>query len=105
MCLGAAGCRAVVAESFARIFFRNAIATGELYPVESNTRLCEQLQTGDEIEVDLNGKCLTVIASGTTYALCELGDAKSVIDQGGLFEYARQTGMIPHQTTGSAGSR
>jgi 3-isopropylmalate/(R)-2-methylmalate dehydratase small subunit len=30
--LGSAGCKIVVAESFARIFFRNAIATGELYP-------------------------------------------------------------------------
>src|SRR5260370_11841902 len=33
--LGAAGCQVVVAESFARIFFRNSIATGELYPYES----------------------------------------------------------------------
>ncbi len=31
--LGAAGGKAVVAESFARIFFRNCVATGELYPV------------------------------------------------------------------------
>ena len=30
--LGAAGIRAIVAESYARIFFRNAIATGEQYP-------------------------------------------------------------------------
>src|SRR6202521_3398939 len=33
--LGAAGCQVVVAESFARIFFRNSVATGELYPYES----------------------------------------------------------------------
>src|SRR3990172_10944299 len=33
--LGAAGCQAVVAESFARIFFRNCVATGELYPVDA----------------------------------------------------------------------
>src|SRR5476651_1335258 len=33
--MGAAGCEVVVAESFARIFFRNSIATGELYPYES----------------------------------------------------------------------
>src|SRR5262249_5629349 len=30
--LGSAGCRVVLAESFARIFFRNCVATGELYP-------------------------------------------------------------------------
>ena len=33
--LGAAGVEAVVADSFARIFFRNCVATGELYPYDS----------------------------------------------------------------------
>jgi 3-isopropylmalate/(R)-2-methylmalate dehydratase small subunit len=33
--LGAAGLEAVVAQSYARIFFRNCTATGELYPCES----------------------------------------------------------------------
>src|SRR5271156_4508247 len=36
--LGAAGVRAVVAQSYARIFFRNSVATGELYPYESVER-------------------------------------------------------------------
>jgi 3-isopropylmalate/(R)-2-methylmalate dehydratase small subunit len=35
--LGAAGVEAVVAESYARIFFRNSVATGELYPYESDS--------------------------------------------------------------------
>ena len=33
--LGSAGCKIVLAESFARIFFRNSVATGELYPCKS----------------------------------------------------------------------
>ena len=37
--LGAAGTKAVVAESYARIFFRNSVATGELYPLECRERL------------------------------------------------------------------
>ena len=37
--IGAAGGSAVVAESYARIFFRNCVATGELYPVETAKRL------------------------------------------------------------------
>src|SRR5947207_2187652 len=32
--LGSAGCKIVLAESFARIFFRNAFAIGQLYPCE-----------------------------------------------------------------------
>ena len=38
--LGSAGCKVVLAESFARIFFRNSVATGELYPCEAVDRLC-----------------------------------------------------------------
>lgn len=92
--LGAAGGQAVVAESFARIFFRNCIATGELYPLESPERLCEVLATGMTVSIDLEAGTLLVEDTGTTYALNPLGDAKDVIDNGGLFEHARRTGMI-----------
>jgi 3-isopropylmalate/(R)-2-methylmalate dehydratase small subunit len=92
--LGAAGCQAVVAESFARIFFRNCVATGELYPVEAATRLCDTLKTGEEVELDLDANTLKVIATGKVFALKALGDARPVIDAGGIFEYARQSGMI-----------
>ena len=52
--MGSADCQLVLAESFARIFFRNCVATGELYPCECPERLCEILQTGDVISVDLD---------------------------------------------------
>jgi len=39
--LGSAGCKVVLAQSFARIFFRNSIATGVLYPCECVERLCD----------------------------------------------------------------
>jgi 3-isopropylmalate/(R)-2-methylmalate dehydratase small subunit len=92
--LGAAGCQAVIAEGFARIFFRNSVATGELYPVETAHRLCDIIHTGDEIELDLDRNTATVIATGQKYATKPLGDVRPVIDAGGLFNYARQTGMI-----------
>jgi len=91
--LGAAGVRAVVAESYARIFFRNCMATGELYPVESPKRLCDLLKTGDEVTLDLEAGTLTT-AAGETHPLQPLGDAKDVIDAGGLFAFARKSGMI-----------
>jgi len=93
--LGSAGCRVVVAESFARIFFRNAVATGELYPCESVDRLCERLQTGQVVTVDLDKSVLRVEATGQTYRLKPLGEVRPVIEAGGLFNYARKTGMIP----------
>jgi 3-isopropylmalate/(R)-2-methylmalate dehydratase small subunit len=95
--LGAAGCEAVVAESFARIFFRNSVATGELYPVESTARICEAIQTGDEIELDLDANTLTILKSSKVFPTKSLGDARPVIDAGGLFDFARKSGMIQAQ--------
>jgi 3-isopropylmalate/(R)-2-methylmalate dehydratase small subunit len=92
--LGAAGCKAVVAESFARIFFRNSVATGELYPVETPTRLCDALRTGDDVELDLDANTLRVASTGKVVVLKPLGDAKPVVETGGLFEFARRSGMI-----------
>ncbi len=95
--MGAADCKLVVAESFARIFFRNCVATGELYPVESPERLCEALKTGDVVTVNLDTATLKVQATGKTYSLKPLGEVRPVVDAGGLFNFARQSGMIPAQ--------
>jgi 3-isopropylmalate/(R)-2-methylmalate dehydratase small subunit len=92
--LGAAGCKAVIAKSFARIFFRNCIATGEVYPVEINDDLNQLLKTGDEIEIDLDHKTIKVSKTGRTYSTRDLGAVKEVIDAGGIFNFARNSGMI-----------
>jgi 3-isopropylmalate/(R)-2-methylmalate dehydratase small subunit len=92
--MGSAGCKIVLAESFARIFFRNCVATGELYPCESTERICEVLKTGDVVTLDLNAATVTLKSSGKTYNFKPLGDVRPVVDAGGLFNYARQTGMI-----------
>jgi 3-isopropylmalate/(R)-2-methylmalate dehydratase small subunit len=93
--LGSAGCRVVLAESFARIFFRNCIATGELYPCELTVRLCERVKTGDVVTVDLDASTVRLHATGEVVPLKPLGDARPVIDAGGIFNDARQTGMMP----------
>ena len=103
--IGAAGGRAVVAESYARIFFRNCVATGELYPVESPTRLVDEFVTGDEAELDLDAGTLTNLRTGARITLNPLGDARPVIDAGGLFAYARQSGMIPGGGAADSGAR
>ena len=50
--LGSANSKLVLAESFARIFFRNCVATGEP-TCECLDRLCDILKTGDVVTVDL----------------------------------------------------
>ena len=92
--LGASGAEVVVAETFARIFFRNCVATGELYPYESTQRLCDSIQTGDEVTIDFDENELTHKPSGKVFPLKPLGDVREVVDAGGLFDYARKTGMI-----------
>jgi 3-isopropylmalate/(R)-2-methylmalate dehydratase small subunit len=92
--LGAAGVQAVVAESYARIFFRNTVATGELYPLETGQRLCDVFKTGDEAQISLKLFTITRKATGQVYPLKALGAVAPVIAAGGLFAYARNTGMI-----------
>ena len=96
--LGSANCKVVVAESFGRIFFRNCVATGELYPCECVDRLCEVMKTGEIVTVDLDAATVKVEATGKVYSLKPLGDVRAVVDAGGLFNYARQNGMIPART-------
>jgi len=92
--MGSANCQLVLAESFARIFFRNCVATGELYPCEITERLCDVLKTGDVVTVDLDKATVTAQTSGKVYAFKPLGDVRPVVDAGGIFNYARQSGMI-----------
>ena len=95
--MGSAASKIVIAESFARIFFRNCVATGELYPCECLDRLCDVLHTGDVVTVDLDAATVTVKSTGKIYSFKPLGDVRPVVDAGGLFNYARQSGMIPAQ--------
>jgi len=92
--LGSASCKIVLAESFARIFFRNCVATGELYPCECQDRLCDILKTGDVVSVDLDASTVTVKQTGKVYTFKPLGEVRPVVDAGGLFNFARQSGMI-----------
>ena len=92
--LGSAACRIILAESFARIFFRNCVATGELYPCEMTERLCDTLKTGDVVTVDLDKATVTMKATGKVFNFKPLGDVRPVVDAGGLFNFARNSGMI-----------
>ena len=92
--LGAAGCRAVVAMSYARIFFRNSVATGEVYPCETEADLTREFKTGDEAELNLDAGTLARCADGKVFAMLPLGSVAPVVEAGGMFEYARKVGMI-----------
>ncbi len=93
--LGAAGAKAVVAQSYARIYFRNCMATGELYPLESADRLCDKFETGQEARISIPDEIIENKTTGKSYSLRPPGEVVPVIQAGGLFGYARESGMIP----------
>ncbi len=94
LALAVAGCRTVVAESYARIFYRNSVNGGYLVPLETPRRLIDEVATGSEVEVDLEQSKLTDLTSGKTYDLRGMGDVAEIIEAGGIFAYARKTGML-----------
>jgi len=92
--LDAAGVEVVIAEFYARIFFRNSVNGGYLIPYESKERLCETIKTNDELEVDISKNSLKNITSGEVYELKPLGDILPIIQAGDIFAYAKETGML-----------
>jgi 3-isopropylmalate/(R)-2-methylmalate dehydratase small subunit len=94
LAIAEANCHVVIAESYARIFYRNSINGGYLVPLETPARLIDQVSTGDEIEVDLEKNQLANITTGENFALNPLGEVSEIVEAGGVFAYARQTGML-----------
>ena len=93
--LDAAGIKAVVAEFYARIFFRNSVNGGYLMPFECKKRLCDVVCTGDELELDTEKALLHNRTTKETYELSPLGDVAPIVLEGGLFPFARKAGMLP----------
>lgn len=92
--LDAAGIGAVVAEFYARIFYRNAVNGGYLIPFETGDRLCEKICTGDELRLDVEKAVLHNVTTGEQWTLKPLGEVAPILDAGGLFPYAKKVGML-----------
>ena len=85
----AAGISCVIAETFARIFYRNAINIG--LPIVECKEAAQEIEAGDEVEVDFDSGVITDKTKGTTYQ----GQAfpefmQRIIDCEGLVNYINQ---------------
>ncbi len=79
--LKALGVKAVIAKSFARIFYRNSINIG--MPVIVSKELYDIVKDGDDIELDLIEG--TIKANGQVYSCTKLpAKMQEILDQGGL---------------------
>ena len=91
--LAAAGITAVVAEFYARIFYRNSINGGYLVPLESKARLIDQICTGDHLTLDIPARTLKNDTTGDHWELHGLGEVEPILEAGGIFNYAKKIGM------------
>jgi 3-isopropylmalate/(R)-2-methylmalate dehydratase small subunit len=86
-CLRAAGVQAVVAKSFARIYFRNAINLG--LPVLPCVEAVDALAAGGEAEIDFAGG--RILANGKVFTFPPLpASVLGILEAGGLIEYTKR---------------
>ncbi|HZK43508.1 MAG TPA: 3-isopropylmalate dehydratase small subunit [Syntrophomonadaceae bacterium] len=82
---------AVIAKSFARIFYRNCINTG-LPVIECDT---DQIDSGDELEIDLQGGILHNKTKGIELKIAPLPDIMlKILSDGGLVEHFKKNGSF-----------
>ena len=81
--LKALGVQAIVAKSFARIFYRNAINIG--LPILECPEASEKIQDGDEVSIDFDSGVITNETKGETYQALPFPDfIKDIMAKGGL---------------------
>lgn len=91
LALKALGLRAVVAKSFARIFYRNALNIG-LYLLEGNTNYIDD---GDELELDLEANILKNKSKGLNIVFKPIPPlARRILEEGGLVKYFKNHGGL-----------
>lgn len=79
---------AILAESFSRIFYRNAVNLG--FPILEVPGITGQAETGDELEVDANTGRVRNLTKGVELQGSPLsGLEKQIMTAGGLFSYLK----------------
>ncbi|MCD6555111.1 MAG: 3-isopropylmalate dehydratase small subunit [Chloroflexi bacterium] len=83
------GIACVVAKSFARIFYRNAINIG--LPILACAQAVEETEKGDQLTVDLRAGTITNLRTGRTYQTPPFpAFVMGIIQAGGLIPYTRE---------------
>jgi len=93
-CLEIAGVKAIIAPTFARIFYRNSVDGGFIIPYESIEDLSQKVHTHDELEIDQKKQVVKNLTQNEEYKIRPLGSVADIVEAGGIFAYARETGMM-----------
>jgi len=87
LALKASGLRAILAKSFARIFYRNALNVG-LYLLECNTNYIDD---GDELVLDLERNAIKILSKGLNIPFKPIPPlGKKILSEGGVIEYYKK---------------
>ena len=86
--LSASGIEAVLALSFARIFYRNSVDGAYLLPIEIDEKTYSAISEKDELEIDTGKNEIKNITKNQTYSMKPFPDLiGKIIEAGGLFKY------------------
>lgn len=85
-----AGIRAVLALSFARIFYRNCIDGAHLLPIEIDRETYNDISDKDELEIDIEKNEVRNLTKKRVYKIKPFPELiKKIIDAGGLLNYTQ----------------
>lgn len=86
--LSKTGIKAILAPSFARIFYRNSIDGGYLLPIEIDEDVLDKIDNNDLIEISLEDNQITNLTKNENYKIKPFSKIISgIIEAGGLFNY------------------
>jgi 3-isopropylmalate/(R)-2-methylmalate dehydratase small subunit len=86
--LKAAGVSCIIAKSFARIFYRNAINMG--FPIFESPKAVEGISGGELVSIDLNSGTILNESTGKSYTTIPFPNfVRQIIDAGGLINYTK----------------
>lgn len=86
--LSQTGIRAILAPTFARIFYRNAVDGGYLLPIEVDASTVKKISDRDELEIDLAKNMITNLTKDEQYPMKPFPELISrIVEAGGLVRY------------------
>ena len=86
--LSASGIKAVLALSFARIFYRNSVDGAYLLPIEIDEKTYSSISENDELEIDTSKNEIKNITKNQSYSMKPFPDLiGKIISAGGIFKY------------------
>ena len=88
--LSTCGIKAVIAVSFARIFYRNSVDGAFLLPIEIDEETYKKISNSDSLEVNIETNEIKNITKNETYSMKPFSEIiAQIISAGGLFKYKK----------------